>query len=109
MAIRGESPRHPPEVFFRARGKHEPIRLTDSNPWLADKRLAPQETIRYTARDGLELEAILIRPLDEQPGQRYPLIMYVHGGPESNNRNGWMTWYRLLEPGSSSTKRSTGN
>lgn len=93
MAMVGESPRHPDEVYFRAKGKHESIRLTDSNPWLAGMRLARQEVIRYPARDGLELEAILIRPLDEQPNQRYPLILQVHGGPESHYRNEWMTWY----------------
>ncbi|GAB4326351.1 MAG: S9 family peptidase [Candidatus Zixiibacteriota bacterium] len=92
MALTGESARHPAEVYYR-QTNNEPIRLTDSNPWLADYKLARQEVIRYPARDGLEIEAVIIRPLDEQPGQRYPAIMKVHGGPESHYRNGWMTSY----------------
>jgi dipeptidyl aminopeptidase/acylaminoacyl peptidase len=76
--------------------KHQdpaPKRITDSNPWLREKRLANQEIISFKARDGLELEGILIRPLDEAPGARYPLILYVHGGPEAHESNGWKTNY----------------
>jgi dipeptidyl aminopeptidase/acylaminoacyl peptidase len=70
-----------------------PERRTDSNAWLAGKRLAPQEVIRWHARDGLELEGVLIGPLDEQPGRGYPLILAVHGGPEAHDSDGWLTGY----------------
>ena len=60
---------------------------------MSDLRVAKQETIRYTARDGLDLEGILIRPLDSEPGQRHPLVLVVHGGPESHYPNGWLTNY----------------
>src|SRR6185436_3976197 len=49
--------------------------------------------VNWKARDGLELEGILIRPLDEKQGNKYPLIVVVHGGPEAHNRNGWLTNY----------------
>lgn len=39
------------------------------------------EVIRWTAPDGLEIEGIVAYPLDYQPGQRYPLVVEVHGGP----------------------------
>lgn len=47
--------------------------------------------VSFKASDGLRLEGILIRPLDPQEGKRYPLILTVHGGPESHLRNGWLT------------------
>ncbi len=93
LALTGNSPRHPTEVYYRRSAGSDPVRLADNNPWLADCALAPQEVVRYTARDGLEIEGILIRPLNEQPGTRYPLIMQVHGGPEAHNQNGWLTNY----------------
>ena len=93
MALTGESATHPPELFVHASGRDAPDRVTDSNPWLADMNLAPQEVVRWTARDGLEVEGILIRPLDEVEGRAYPLIVHVHGGPEAHNRNGWLTSY----------------
>jgi dipeptidyl aminopeptidase/acylaminoacyl peptidase len=93
MALGGESPVHPTEVFVHLEGQTEPRRASDSNPWLADVVLAPQETIRWTARDGLEIEGVLIRPLNEVEGRAYPLVVHVHGGPEAHNRNGWLTSY----------------
>ncbi|HKQ49980.1 MAG TPA: S9 family peptidase [Phycisphaerae bacterium] len=89
----GNSAKHPPEVFTMKHGEESPHRLTDSNPWLAGYRLAPQEIVKYSSRDGLEIQGVLVRPLDEKAGQRYPLILYVHGGPEAHERNGWMTNY----------------
>jgi dipeptidyl aminopeptidase/acylaminoacyl peptidase len=93
MAFVGETARHPREVFLLAPGEREPRRLTDSNPWIADLRLAAQEVVTFTARDGLALQGVLVRPLDEKPGHRYPLILTVHGGPEAHDRNGWVTGY----------------
>ncbi len=91
--MRSNSPSFPPEVLSMAHGQSSPKRLTDSNPWLSDMRLAKQEVINYKARDGLPLQGMLIHPLDEQPGKRYPLILAVHGGPEGNDHDGWLTRY----------------
>lgn len=93
LALRGDHAHHPEEVFRWQPGGDAPKRLTDSNSWLSERRLAKQEVVRYAARDGLEIEGILIRPLDEQDGKRYPLILMVHGGPEAHYSNGWMTNY----------------
>ena len=89
----GNSATHPGEAFHWTVGKGKPERKTDSNPWLKDMRFAKQEIVRHKARDGLELEGILIRPLDEKKGQRYPLILTVHGGPEAHMQNGWLSRY----------------
>ncbi|MGB0513785.1 MAG: S9 family peptidase, partial [Wenzhouxiangellaceae bacterium] len=91
IAVTGSTSDHPSEAWRIRRGEAE--RLTDSNPWLAEVELARQEVVRYAARDGLEIEGILVYPLDYQEGRRYPLILNVHGGPESHYSNGWLTSY----------------
>lgn len=68
-------------------------RLTHSNKWLNDVALAKQESITIKARDGIEIGGVLVYPLNYQQGQRYPLIMSVHGGPESHDKDGWLTAY----------------
>ncbi len=94
MALIGSTPAHPDEVFhFSVTAGVGARRLTDSNPWLSEVELAPQEAVRYTARDGLELDGLLIRPLGEKAGERYPLVLIVHGGPEAHFSNGWLTNY----------------
>ncbi|MGE3808971.1 MAG: prolyl oligopeptidase family serine peptidase [Gemmataceae bacterium] len=95
-AFVGESPEHPGEVYFRAPEEKKARRLTNSNPWLADRRFAKQEVVTWKARDQLELQGILVRPLDEKKGQAYPLVMTVHGGPEAHVPNGWVTSYHSL-------------
>jgi dipeptidyl aminopeptidase/acylaminoacyl peptidase len=97
-ALTGSTPQQPSEAFLLAPGGTAPRRLTDSNPWLADVRLAEQEVIRYRARDGLEIEGLLMRPLAHQgarvpPAARVPLIVAVHGGPEAHYSNLWLTGY----------------
>lgn len=92
----GESPRHPREVFRGELDDGAPDKLTDSNPWLANKRFGEQSHVVHKATDGTVLEGILIKPLDAKEGTRYPLVLHVHGGPESHVRNGWMTRYAYL-------------
>ena len=92
LAFIADTPNHPAEVYARVR-RGQLQRLTTSNAELASTDLAGQSIVSYVARDGLELEGLLIRPMDAQPGQRYPLLMIIHGGPESHFSNGWITRY----------------
>jgi len=95
-ALIAQSPKHPAELF-RAEigGSPKATRLTDSNPWMAKMEFAPQEVVTYKARDGLELQGVLIRPLGVGEGTKAPLVLDVHGGPESHVRNGWVTAYSM--------------
>ncbi len=87
------SPDHPSELFLR-KGQ-QATRLTDSNPWLAAKVLGEQRVVRYTARDGMEIEGILILPPGQVDMTNLPLITVVHGGPEAHYDNGWLTSYSM--------------
>ena len=93
IAFAGNTALHPNEVFIHDLKKSTLNRLTDSNPFLNQIVLAKQEKITYPARDGLELEGVLVYPLHYQAGTKYPLIVYIHGGPEAANQNGWCTNY----------------
>lgn len=82
-----DSWKHPRELFLDGQ------RLTDSNPWLKTKSLAPQKVVRHAARDGLMLEGVLVSPLPGTVEGPAPLIMVVHGGPEAHVDDGWVTAY----------------
>jgi len=88
----GSSALYPDELFLLDVGRKKTTRLTNSNPWLDSLELASQEVVDYYARDSLHLQGILIRPLNEETGRRYPLIVQVHGGPEAHRRDSWLTW-----------------
>ena len=93
VALVGQTSRHPDELYTLPAAGGEATRRTTSNAWLSDLRFAEQEVIRFDARDRLPIEGVLIYPLGYQKGQRYPLMLVVHGGPEAHYRNGWLTGY----------------
>lgn len=41
----------------------------------------PGEYVRYPSTDGVRVPAILYRPRSAAPGQRFPALVCVHGGP----------------------------
>ncbi len=88
FAIGGSSPTVPGDLYFW-RPKKSLQRLTTLNPWLAERDLGEQKVLHYKARDGQEIEGLVIYPVDYEKGVRYPLVVNVHGGPESNFTNGW--------------------
>lgn len=87
----GSSDSHPKELLDLS-GKTIK-RLTTTNPELKDVAMPKQITIKYLARDGVELEGILIYPIGYRRNKKYPLIMMVHGGPESHVSDGWIDRY----------------
>jgi dipeptidyl aminopeptidase/acylaminoacyl peptidase len=59
-------------------------KLTDLNAnWLAAKAMAPVRKLAVTAPDGRAIDAWLVTPPGVQPGQRVPLILEIHGGPNT--------------------------
>jgi dipeptidyl aminopeptidase/acylaminoacyl peptidase len=45
-----------------------------------------RELIRWKSQDGAEIEGVLHKPADFQPGRRYPLLVVIHGGPTGVSR-----------------------
>jgi dipeptidyl aminopeptidase/acylaminoacyl peptidase len=57
--------------------------LTDVNPHVRGFALGRQEEITWTSKDGTQVGGVLTYPVGYQRGQRYPLIVAIHGGPAS--------------------------
>ncbi|MEE4297153.1 MAG: S9 family peptidase [Wenzhouxiangella sp.] len=95
MALRAHTSGHPAELFVADINGDALTRLSFSNDWLDEVKLGEQTVVRYPAADGLEIEGLLIWPLDYREGRRYPLIVAAHGGPEAHYSNGWLTSYNL--------------
>jgi len=74
-------------------GKGAVEKITNLNPILSERKLGKQETFLFKARDGQEVEGLIIYPLGYDVSKKYPLIMYIHGGPESHHDNAWNSSY----------------
>jgi dipeptidyl aminopeptidase/acylaminoacyl peptidase len=55
--------------------------LTDANPQARQFTLGAQEEFTWTSKDGTKVGGVLVKPVGYQSGQRYPLIVAIHGGP----------------------------
>lgn len=59
-------------------------RLTDLNQALtAEVDLRPAESMWVSGADGAKIEVFIVKPHGFDPNRKYPLILNVHGGPQS--------------------------
>jgi dipeptidyl aminopeptidase/acylaminoacyl peptidase len=82
-------------------------KVGEARPGIDAHRMATQEMLRYKARDGLEIPALLTIPAGTVKGVRLPLVVLVHGGPYVRGTHwGWHAQsqflasrgYAVLEP-----------
>lgn len=57
------------------------VRLTRANPALDSVALGDEEEITWKSADGQPVSGVLVRPVGYRSGQKYPLIVAIHGGP----------------------------
>lgn len=83
IAFLHENPRLSTEIAYLNARIMVPIFLTELNPQASQLLLGQVETIRWRSRDGASVEGLLVYPIGYRTGQRYPLVTYLHGGPEA--------------------------
>jgi dipeptidyl aminopeptidase/acylaminoacyl peptidase len=75
------------EVWAMSPADTAPKRVTRVFDYLArDFKLGRQEAIQWKGADGTMVEGILTYPVDYQPGQKYPLAVMTHGGPQAADK-----------------------
>jgi dipeptidyl aminopeptidase/acylaminoacyl peptidase len=78
--IVASSDRNPGEVYLLDSGTMRMEKLFSYRPWIDPKAMAPTKWVRYSARDGLSIPALLTLPLGASD-KPLPLIVDIHGGP----------------------------
>ena len=54
------------------------------------------ERFTYPSVGGLEIEGWLMKPYGYQPGRKYPVVLYIHGGPHSAYGENWFDEFQNL-------------
>ena len=84
-----------PGAYFLYRAADESMQvLSTNNSTIGMKRMNPVRTIRYKARDGLEIAAVLTLPFGKKTN--LPLIVMPHGGPFARDTEEWDWWTQFL-------------
>ena len=89
----GQSPTDPADVYFSEAPFDSARRLTRTNPQAQDFALGTTEVITWKSTDGLDVEGILLRPVNFDPAKKYPLMVVVHGGPTGAHMNSFRVSY----------------
>lgn len=91
-----ESPRHPPAYHLLLEGNRVAT-LGRTRDGINPANIGEQRWVTYTARDGLEIPAILDLPAgwtkDQGP---LPTVIHPHGGPWARDLGGWDVWTPFL-------------
>jgi len=72
----------PSELYYRPAGG-SPVKLTDYNVSFAQLDLARTERITFATSLGPQGDAVLMMPPGYVAGKKYPLAVFIHGGPTS--------------------------
>ena len=89
------SPSQAGALYFYDPANGSMQRYSWQNTDLKGRMLSPVTTIRYMARDGVEIEALLTLPRGRSP-KALPLIVLPHGGPFARDSEDWDWWAQYL-------------
>ena len=75
------------EVFTMSAADAAPKQITHVFDYLPrDFKLGRQEAITWKGADGVTIEGVVTYPADYQAGQKYPLAVMTHGGPQAADK-----------------------
>ena len=83
IAFTGSEARHPTELYYMATPTAKPRRLTDFNAEVAALDLGARERIEWQGPDGFKEDGVLTYPPGFDRSRKYPLVLLIHGGPQS--------------------------
>jgi len=84
IAFTGVEPNHPRELYYMESSSAKPRRLTSFNDDVARLATAKLEEITWK-NDGFDENGIVYYPAGFDPSRKYPLVLLIHGGPNSSS------------------------
>lgn len=94
-----------PPVYTINDNKGKQLQVLEDNALLKKKldeyNLGTKEYFKMPIETGDSLNGWMIKPADFDPNKRYPVLMYVYGGPGSQTvtdeyNPGWFFWHQMM-------------
>jgi dipeptidyl aminopeptidase/acylaminoacyl peptidase len=85
IAFTGISPTQPSELYYMASANDAPRRLTNFNKDIAALNLGKAERFEWQGPDNFKEDGVLVYPPDFDKTKKYPLVLYIHGGPTASS------------------------
>jgi dipeptidyl aminopeptidase/acylaminoacyl peptidase len=83
VAFVGSTASHPDELYLLDSPAGKPRRLTELNAFVDDLALGRSEPLEWQGPNGMREDGVLTYPVGFRSGESYPLVLVIHGGPES--------------------------
>jgi dipeptidyl aminopeptidase/acylaminoacyl peptidase len=85
IAFTGISPTQPSELYYMPSANDAPRRLTNFNKDIAALHLGKAERFEWQGPDNFKEDGVLVYPPDFDKTKKYPLVLYIHGGPTASS------------------------
>jgi len=85
IAFTATAPNRPSELYVMDSPTAKPRRLTDFNAWAQDVAWGGMERVTWKS-DNFESDGVLVLPPGYSKSKQYPLVLLVHGGPQSASK-----------------------
>jgi dipeptidyl aminopeptidase/acylaminoacyl peptidase len=72
---------NPSELYMTDAALKNEKQLSDFNSWVKTKKLSLPEKKTFTNDKGLTIEYWIMKPAQYKEGEKYPLLLEIHGGP----------------------------
>lgn len=90
-------PTEPGDLYSLNLETGEIAKLTDVNKeYTETHNFSPAEPIELTSRDGWQLHGWIMKPADYKEGEKYPLVLEIHGGPHAMYANSYFHEFQTL-------------
>jgi dipeptidyl aminopeptidase/acylaminoacyl peptidase len=101
LAFTGTTPDRATELYYMPTLESAPVRLTEFNADLDSIERGKSETVTWNVApkvaenagsklsDKTLLDGVVTYPPDFAAGKKYPLVLYVHGGPTAASKESW--------------------
>jgi dipeptidyl aminopeptidase/acylaminoacyl peptidase len=86
VAVLNGTANAPSEVFALENGALRQL-SHQNDAWLKEVQLATTEDVSFKAKDGNEAHGLLVKPIGYVAGQKYPLLLRIHGGPNGQDQH----------------------
>jgi dipeptidyl aminopeptidase/acylaminoacyl peptidase len=96
IAFAGTTPTRPTELYYLASPGAKPKRLTDFNHEIAALDLGRIDTLEWKGPDDFAEDGIVVYPPDFSRDRKYPLVLYIHGGPTGASIRSFDLFSQLL-------------
>lgn len=85
-----------PDAVYALEGKQLRALSHHNDEWVAGVSLGTTEQISFASKDGTRISGFVVKPPGYVAGQRYPTLLWIHGGPVAQYANSFSLPWQIF-------------